>query len=496
MEKLIEWLVGQVWSIGLVVFALGAGVYFTIATRFLQIRYFKEMIKLLFEGKSSETGISSFQAFCLALSGRVGIGNIAGVATAIAFGGPGAVFWMWVMALLGAASAFIESTLAQLYKSKVGNEYRGGTPYFIEKGLKIKWFAVVVAIVVTTSYGVLLPGIQSSSIAVGFENSSGVSKYITGILLVVLLAAIIFGGVKRIAIVSQTLVPFMAIGYVVVTCIVLIANVTEIPHMFALIFSSAFGINEMFGGIVGAAIAWGVKRAVFSNVAGVGEATYSSAAAEVSHPAKQGLVQAFSVYIDTIVVCTATALMILITGMYNVIPDGKDAIVKTMGNVEPGPIYTQQAVETVVTGFGPLFVSIAIFFFAFTTLLAYYYIAETTLTYLDHKLKFKWLKTVLKIGFLIMVYIGSVESASLLWNLGDLGIGSMAWLNLLAILLLSKTALKVLRDYETQKKEGKDPVFNPKKVGIEGVEFWEERCKEVKDKTSKKSVPIDESIKF
>ncbi|PEB51420.1 sodium:alanine symporter [Bacillus pseudomycoides] len=496
MEKLIEWLVGQVWSIGLVVFALGAGVYFTIATRFLQIRYFKEMIKLLFEGKSSETGISSFQAFCLALSGRVGIGNIAGVATAIAFGGPGAVFWMWVMALLGAASAFVESTLAQLYKSKVGNEYRGGTPYFIEKGLKVKWFAVVVAIVVTISYGVLLPGIQSSSIAVGFENSSGVSKYITGILLVILLAAIIFGGVKRIAIVSQTLVPFMAIGYVVVTCIVLIANVTEIPHMFALIFSSAFGINEMFGGIVGAAIAWGVKRAVFSNVAGVGEATYSSAAAEVSHPAKQGLVQAFSVYIDTIVVCTATALMILITGMYNVIPDGKDAIVKTMGNVEPGPIYTQQAVETVVTGFGPLFVSIAIFFFAFTTLLAYYYIAETTLTYLDHKLKLKWLKTVLKIGFLIMVYIGSVESASLLWNLGDLGIGSMAWLNLLAILLLSKTALKVLRDYETQKKEGKDPVFNPKKVGIEGVEFWEERCKEVKDKTSKKSVPIDESIKF
>ncbi|MFJ8526698.1 alanine/glycine:cation symporter family protein [Bacillus sp. NPDC094106] len=496
MEKLIEWLVGQVWSIGLVVFALGAGVYFTIATRFLQIRYFKEMIKLLFEGKSSETGISSFQAFCLALSGRVGIGNIAGVATAIAFGGPGAVFWMWVMALLGAASAFIESTLAQLYKNKVGNEYRGGTPYFIEKGLKAKWFAVVVAIVVTISYGVLLPGIQSSSIAVGFENSSGVSKYITGILLVVLLAAIIFGGVKRIAIVSQTLVPFMAIGYVVVTCIVLIANVTEIPNMFALIFSSAFGINEMFGGIVGAAIAWGVKRAVFSNVAGVGEATYSSAAAEVSHPAKQGLVQAFSVYIDTIVVCTATALMILITGMYNVIPEGKGAIVKTMGNIEPGPIYTQQAVETVVTGFGPLFVSIAIFFFAFTTLLAYYYIAETTLTYLDHKFKLKWLKTVLKIGFLTMVYIGSVESASLLWNLGDLGIGSMAWLNLLAILLLSKTALKVFRDYETQKKEGKDPVFNPKKVGIEGVEFWEERCKEVEAKTSKKSVPIDESIKF
>lgn len=444
MENLVEWLVGQVWSIGLVVFALGAGVYFTIATRFLQIRYFKEMIKLLFEGKSSETGISSFQAFCLALSGRVGIGNIAGVATAIAF---------------------------------------GGTPYFIEKGLKMKWFAVIVAVVVTLSYGVLLPGIQSSSIAVGFENSNGISKYITGIFLVMLLAAIIFGGVKRIAGVSQMLVPFMAIGYVIVTCIILIANVTEIPRMFALIFSSAFGVNEMFGGIVGAAIAWGVKRAVFSNVAGVGEATYSSAAAEVSHPAKQGLVQAFSVYIDTIVVCTATALMILITGMYNVIPEGKTAIVQNIGNVEAGPIYTQQAVETVITGFGPIFISIAIFFFAFTTLLAYYYIAETTLTYLDRQLKYGWLKPVLKFGFLIMVYIGSVESASLLWNLGDLGIGSMAWLNLIAILLLSKTALKVLKDYETQKKEGKDPVFNPKNVGIEGLTFWEERSKEVERKS-------------
>ncbi|MDA2164576.1 alanine/glycine:cation symporter family protein [Bacillus cereus] len=496
MEQLVEWLVGQVWSIGLVIFALGAGVYFTIATRFLQIRYFKEMIKLLFEGKSSETGISSFQAFCLALSGRVGIGNIAGVATAIAFGGPGAVFWMWVMALLGAASAFVESTLSQVYKSKVGNEYRGGTPYFIEKGLKMKWFAVIVAVVVTLSYGVLLPGIQSSSIAVGFENSNGISKYITGILLVILLAAIIFGGVKRIAGVSQMLVPFMAIGYVIVTCIVLIANVTEIPSMFALIFSSAFGVNEMFGGIVGAAIAWGVKRAVFSNVAGVGEATYSSAAAEVSHPAKQGLVQAFSVYIDTIVVCTATALMILITGMYNVIPEGKGAIVKNIGNVDAGPIYTQQAVETVMTGFGPLFISIAIFFFAFTTLLAYYYIAETTLTYLDREVKYSWLKPVLKIGFLIMVYIGSVESASLLWNLGDLGIGSMAWLNLIAILLLSKIALKVLKDYEAQKKEGKDPVFDPKNVGIEELVFWEERSKEIERKNYKEQSVVDDSLKL
>jgi len=457
-------------------------------TRFVQIRYFKEMIKLLFEGKSSEDGISSFQAFCLALSGRVGVGNIAGVATAIAYGGPGAVFWMWIMALLGGASAFIESTLAQVFKSKVGNEYRGGTPYFIEKGLKLKWFAVIMAVVVTISYGFLTPGVQANSIAVGMENAFGLSKTVTGIFLVVLLGAIIFGGVKRIASVSQTVVPFMAVGYVVVTFIVLGINYDKVPEMFSLIFTSAFGSNQIFGGIVGTAIAWGVRRAIFSNVAGCGEATYSSAAAEVTHPAKQGLVQAFSVYIDTIVVCTATALMILVTGMYNVTPEGKDPIVQPLTNVDPGPAYTQMAVETVLPGFGPGFVSIAIFFFAFTTLMAYYYIAETTLVYLSGKREFPWLKTILKVVMLVMIFIGSVKSASMMWALGDIGFGSMAWLSLLAILLLTKPTLKVLKDYETQKKAGKDPVFDPIKVGISGADFWEEKCRENRSSKGKRSI--------
>ncbi|MBS4190774.1 alanine:cation symporter family protein [Bacillus sp. FJAT-49705] len=478
MESIVNWAVDQVWSLGLVVFALGAGLFFSFATRFVQIRYFKEMIKLLFEGKSSESGVSSFQAFCMALAGRVGVGNIAGVATAIAFGGPGAVFWMWVMAILGGASAFIESTLAQVYKIKVGNQYRGGTPYFIEKGLKMKWFAALVAIVVTICYGILVPGIQANTIAVGFENTAGLNKSITGIILVALLAIIIFGGVKRIATVTEKIVPFMALGYVIVTFMILFANISEVPAMFALIFSSAFGVNEAFGGIIGAAVAWGVKRAVFSNVAGVGEGTYSSAAAEVSHPAKQGLVQGFSVYIDTIVVCTATALMILVTGMYSVTPEGEAPIVDKMGSIEAGPIWTQEAVESVLPGFGSMFVSIAIFFFAFTTLMAYYYIAETTLVYLDKKLKMNWMKTILKIVFLGMVYIGSVESASLLWALGDLGFGSMAWLNLVAILFLTKPAIKVFKDYEAQKKAGKDPVFDPIKVGISGADFWEEKRKE------------------
>nr|WP_263325183.1 alanine/glycine:cation symporter family protein [Neobacillus sp. Marseille-Q6967] len=484
MEDFINWLAGQLWGNGLVILALGAGLIFTVATRFVQIRYFKEMIKLLFEGKSSEEGISSFQAFCLALSGRVGVGNIAGVATAIAFGGPGAVFWMWIMALLGGASAFIESTMAQVYKVKVGKEYRGGTPYFIEKGLGLKWFAVIMAVVVTISYGLLTPGVQANNIAAGMENAFGINKMVTGIFLVILLGAIIFGGVKRIASVSQTVVPFMAVGYVIVTFIILAANFDKVPEMFSLIFTSAFGVNQTFGGIIGAAIAWGVRRAIFSNVAGAGEATYSSAAAEVTHPAKQGLVQAFSVYIDTIVVCTATALMILVTGMYNVTPEGKEPIVQSIENVEAGPAYTQMAVETVMSGFGPGFVAIAILFFAFTTLMAYYYIAETTLVYLSGKRDVPWLKTILKIVLLIMTYVGSVFSASTMWALGDIGFGSMAWLSLIAILLLIKPALKVLKDYDIQKKAGKDPVFNPINAGIKGADFWEEHYNEMEKKSS------------
>ncbi|URT70412.1 alanine/glycine:cation symporter family protein [Cytobacillus firmus] len=485
MEELVNKASGMVWSLGLVAFALGAGLFFSIMTRFVQFRYFKEMIKLLFEKGNPESGVSSFQAFSMALAGRVGIGNIAGVATAIAFGGPGAVFWMWIMALLGGASSFIESTLAQIYKVKDGNQYRGGTPYFIEKGLNMKWFAVFVAIVVTLCYGILVPGIQANTIAVGFENTIGLNKSITGIILVVLLGIIIFGGVKRIANVAEKVVPFMALGYVVITFVLLFANAAEIPAMLWLIISSAFGANEMFGGIIGAAIAWGVKRAVFSNVAGVGEGTYSSAAADVSHPAKQGLVQAFSVYIDTLIVCTATALMILITGMYSVTPEGKQPIVENIQGVEAGPMWTQAAVESVIPGFGGLFVAIAIFFFAFTTLMAYYYISETTLVYLGRKRRLKGLKAGLMIVFLGMIYLGSVENASLLWALGDFGFGSMAWLNLVAILFLTKTALKVFKDYEEQKKAGIEPVFDPVKLGIKGADFWEEKAKERNSKGKK-----------
>lgn len=456
---------------------LGAGLFYSIATRFLQVRHLKDMIVLMFDGKSSDAGVSSFQALSMALSGRVGTGNIAGVATAIAFGGPGAIFWMWVMAFLGSASGFIEATLGQVYKSKQGGQFRGGPAYYIEKGLKAKWYAILFAIVTVIATGFLLPGVQANSIASGINNAFGISPWITGIVLAGVLGAIIFGGVKRIANVAQVVVPFMALGYILVSLVVVFANLSQVPSMIALIFNSAFGTEAAFGGILGSAIMWGVKRGIYSNEAGQGTAPHAAAAAEVSHPAKQGIVQAFSVYVDTLFVCSATAFMILITGMYNVKPDGVAPIVNNLGDIEPGPIYTQQAVESVLPGFGAPFIAIALLFFAFTTIMAYYYMAETNLTYLNGNVKRVWSEYLLKIAMMGMVVYGSVKSAGLAWTLGDIGVGSMAWLNIIAMLLLTKPALRVLKDYERQKREGKDPVFDPVKAGVPYADFWEKEYK-------------------
>lgn len=487
MEQFVNWLNGVIWSPALIYLCLGVGLFYTFSTRFLQLRHMKDIFKLTFRGGKSEAGISSFQALNLALSGRVGTGNIAGVATAIAFGGPGAVFWMWLIAFLGAGSAFIEATLGQVYKAKQGGQFRGGPAFYIEKGLKMKWYAILFAIVTLIATGALLPGVQANSIAIGINNAFGISTKITGLILITFLAIIIFGGVKRIARTAEFVVPFMAVGYIFVALIVTIANISEIPAVLKLIFSSAFGGKAAYGGILGAAISWGVKRGIYSNEAGQGTAPHAAAAAEVSHPAKQGIVQAFSVYIDTWFVCTATAFMILVTGMYNVIPEGKEAIVTSLADVEPGPGYTQAAVESVLPGFGAPFVAIALLFFAFTTIMAYYYMAETNLAYINKKSRRVWTEYILKFVLLGMVYYGCVKEAGLAWTLGDIGVGAMAWLNLIAILLLTKPALKVLRDYEAQKKDGKDPVFDPIKLGIKDADFWEHEYQYQDDKSVEKT---------
>ncbi len=460
MVDFINSLNGLIWSNALIILCLGAGIYFSIVTKFVQVRYLKEMIKLLFGGKSSEQGVSSFQAFALALSGRIGTGNIAGVATAIAMGGPGSVFWMWVIAFLGSALAYIEATLGQIYKEVKDGQYRGGPAFYIEKGLGVKWYAVVFAVVTIISMSMLLPGVQSNSIALSMNNAFRIPVEWTGGIVVVFLAMIIFGGVKRIGKVAELVVPFMALGYILIAQIIMIINYAEIPGVILLIIKSAFNLESAFSGVFGLAIAWGIKRGIYSNEAGQGTAPHAAAAAEVSHPAKQGLVQAFSVYIDTLFVCTATAFMILFTGQYNVVnPDG-GFIVENLPGVNIGPEFTQMAIAEHFPAIGAGFVAISLMFFAFTTIMAYYYIAETNLSFLQKDGKQKWPLYLLRALILVATFYGSVRTAEVAWTLGDIGVGLMAWLNVIAIILLRKPALKALKDYQKQKAEGKDPVYD------------------------------------
>ncbi|MCP9764720.1 alanine/glycine:cation symporter family protein [Lacihabitans soyangensis] len=473
MEQFVNAINDIIWSNALIILCLVAGIYFSITTRFLQVRYVKEMVRLLFDGKSSEQGVSSFQAFAIAISGRVGTGNIAGVATAIAMGGPGAVFWMWAIAFLGAASAFIEATLGQIYKEVKDGQYRGGPAYYIEKGLGIKWYAVVFAVATILSTALLLPGVQSNSIALGVKNAFNIPVEYTGIVVCILLGLIIFGGVKRIGKVAEIVVPFMAGGYILMALIIILYNYEKIPETFGLIFKSAFALEPTFAGIFGMAVAWGVKRGIYSNEAGQGTAPHPAAAAETSHPAKQGLVQAFSVYIDTLFVCTATALMILFTGKYNILnPDG-GFIVENVPGMAVGSEFTQNAVNTIFPSLGAGFVSIALFFFAFTTIMAYYYIAETNFSYLLEKGGKTWMIQALRIMIIAATFYGSVKSAALAWTIGDIGVGLMAWLNIIAIFLLRKPAFAVFKDYEKQRKAGKDPVFVAKDLGIKNTTEWE-----------------------
>lgn len=476
MNEIVNAVNGIIWSPALIYLCLGVGLYFSVRGRFLQVRHFKEMVRLMFDGKSSDNGVSSFQALAMSLAGRVGTGNIAGVATAIAFGGPGAVFWMWMVAFLGASSAFVESTLAQIYKEKVDGQYRGGPAFYIEKGLGMKWYAWIFAVATILACGFLLPGVQANSIAAGVQNAFGVVPEVSAAVLAMLLGFIIFGGVKRIARFAELVVPFMALGYIIVACVIIAINISQLPAALILIIKSAFGLEAAFGGILGLAIQWGVKRGVYSNEAGQGTGPHPAAAAEVSHPVKQGLVQAFSVYVDTLFVCSATAFMLILTGTYNVkSADGKDFLYSGLGQLEPGPIYTQEAIESVMPGFGAVFVAIALFFFAFTTIVAYYYIAETNVAYINRKIDRPWLTLLLKFGLMSSTVYGCIKTADLAWGLGDIGVGLMAWLNIFAILMLQKPAFAALKDYEAQQKAGVEPTFDPKKLDIQQADFWEKR---------------------
>lgn len=455
---------------------LGAGIYFSVLMKFPQLRLIKDMVKLLLGDKASETGVSSFQGFAMALGGRVGTGNITGVASAIFFGGPGAVFWMWAIAFLGAGSAYIESALAQVWKEEIHGEYRGGPAYYIEKGLKSRPLGIAFAILTIISCGIMLPGIQTNAFAQAGKLSFGIETWVIGLIYTAITAYVIFGGGKRIAKVAGMIVPFMAIAYILLALVILAVNFGKIGEVFGMIFSSAFNMNAVYGAVFGQAIAWGVKRGIFSNEAGQGTGAQAAGAAEVSHPAKQGLVQAFSVYVDTLFVCTATAVMILSTGAFNVVNEAGGFITENLPGVEKSN-FTQEAVNSFIPGIGGGFVAVALFFFTLTTVFAYAFYTDSSIGYIFKKNQngagYKY--SIMGSRFLLtaMVFVGAVSSVDVVWNLGSAAVGAMAWFNVIVIIFLTKPGLATLKDYEAQKKLGLDPIFVPSRIGIKGAELWD-----------------------
>jgi len=499
MNEIVNSINNVIWSSALIYLCLGAGLFYSVMTRFAQVRHFKEMCRLMLDNNASDKGISSFQALAVSLSGRVGVGNIAGVAAAIGFGGPGAVFWMWVMAFLGASTAYAESTLGQIYKVEENGEYRGGPAYYFERCLGWRPLAVLFAISAIIGCGIFLPGVQANAVGnavtqifgdgtmvVTSFGEVGSYKLIALAVILITLAFIIFGGIKRIANFTQIVVPFMALGYIVMAMIVVFLNLDKLPGVIELIFTDAFTAQAGLG----AAIGWGVKRGIYSNEAGQGTGPHAAAAAEVDHPAQQGLVQAFSVYVDTLLVCTATALMILITQQYNVVgtlTDGSFIVQNVAATTEIGSAaFTQMALLSVFGNFGQIFVGLALFFFAFTTIVAYYYITETNVAYLNRVFNNKLPSVFFKLLLMFMVAYGTVNSAGYIWTIGDIGVGMMAWVNVIGILIiffLHKPTITCLRDYEAQKKAGGPITFDPVKLGIKNATFWEKRLAEQQQKS-------------
>ncbi len=444
-----------------------AGIYFTILTKGVQIRLFKESCRLVME-PSGKGQVSSFQALMVSTASRVGTGNIIGVSTAICLGGPGACFWMWLMCIIGASSAFMESTLAQIYKrkNKDGSCY-GGPAYYIEKALHAGWLSYVFCIFLIATYAVgfnlLCSYNLQSTFAVYSFYDAKVTPVIIGAVLAVLVGYCLLGGGKRIVSLTSLVVPFMGISYVAISLIVILFNITHVPAMFVQIFKDAFNFRAIFGGVSGSCLIYGVKRGLYSNEAGVGSAPNASASAVVTHPVKQGLVQTLSVYIDTLLLCTATALMCLSSG----VPHTAEV---------SGAMYVQNAISTVFGFVGPTFITIAMVLFAFTTLLGNLYYVDNALIFLNgKKVPSKRFRVIFKIICVLVVFFGAIIPMDAAWAMADITMGGMTLINLPACMLLGKVAIDALDDYEKQKKAGKNPVFRAGNIGLKSgeLEYWD-----------------------
>lgn len=441
---------------------IGLGLFFTIRFGFIQFRYFIEMFRIVGEKPEGNKGVSSMQAFFISAASRVGTGNLTGVALAIATGGPGAVFWMWVVAAVGMASSFVESTLAQLYKVRDGEDFRGGPAYYIQKGLGARWLGIVFAILITVSFGLIFNAVQTNTIAGALDGAFHVNKIVVAIVLAVLTAFIIFGGLKRVVAVSQLIVPVMAGIYILIALFVVITNITAFPGVIATIVKNALGFEQVVGGGIGGIIVIGAQRGLFSNEAGMGSAPNAAATAHVSHPAKQGFIQTLGVFFDTFIICTSTAFIIL---LYSVTPKGD------------GIQVTQAALNHHIGGWAPTFIAVAMFLFAFSSVVGNYYYGETNIEFI--KTSKTWLN-IYRIAVIAMVVYGSLSGFQIVWDMADLFMGIMALINLIVITLLSNVAYRVYKDYAKQRKQGLDPVFKAKNIpGLKNAETWEDEKQEV-----------------
>ena len=440
------------WTYILIGMLIIIGLYFTFKTKFVQFKNIGEMFRLLTDratGDKDTNSVSSFQAFCISTASRVGTGNLAGVATAISVGGPGAIFWMWLIALIGSASSFVESTLAQIYKEKDGNNFIGGPAYYIEKGLKNRHLGILFAILITIAFGLVFNSVQANTIALSLNSSFGFNKVLVGAIITILTVVIIFGGVNRIAKVSSILVPIMASAYIIVALFIVFKNITSLPSVLKIIFENAFGVHQVVGGGIGAALMQGIKRGLFSNEAGMGSAPNAAATATVSHPVKQGFIQTLGVFTDTLIICSCTAFIILLS---NAPIDG------SIKGIE----LTQLALTDQVGSWGGIFISICILLFAFSSIVGNYYYGEANIQFITNK---KSYLNIYRFFVGIMVFFGSLVSMDLVWNLADVFMGLMAIINLIAIVLLSKIAFKALADYNYQKQNGiKDPIFKASSI--------------------------------
>ncbi|MGN0399652.1 MAG: alanine/glycine:cation symporter family protein [Blautia sp.] len=443
----------------LLILLVGAGIYFTISTRGVQIRLLKDGIRSIIEKGKGEEKVSSFQALMISTASRVGTGNIAGIATAVAAGGPGAVFWMWIMAVVGSASAFVESTLAQIYKIEEKGQYRGGPSYYMEKALGKRWLGILfsLALIVCFAYG--FNGLQAFNISSCLEYyiphyTDSIFPAVTGFLLAAASAAVIWGGVQRISFITSVLVPVMASAYVLMGIFTVFIHWREVPHIFSVILKDAFDFQAVSGGFAGSAVLVGIKRGLFSNEAGMGSAPNASASADVSHPVKQGMVQVISVFIDTLLICTSTAMMLLVSK----IPGEKGVL--------DGIPYVQAAIQANVGTWGIHFITFSIFAFAFSSIVGNYYYAESNILFIKND---KRLLNLFRFTCIVAVYLGAQADFSLIWNLADITMGSMAIINIIAIWLLKPKAVKVLKNYEKQKTEGREPEFRGTDVGMEGT---------------------------